>query len=173
MNNIIKEYLYNIDINDEIFDSLKDDYLDFEKWYYKKAINGYQAYITYKDNNKLGSILILKIEDETEDFSTFNKPLDKRKRLKISTLKVSDNGKNIGKQYLDIVKQKAIKNNIDEIYATIYKSKKQLIELLLEFGFKIYTTKESLKKDSTTELEYVMIKKENKKENNKIKIKKL
>ena len=158
MNNIIKEYLYNIDINDEIFNSLKKDYLNFKKWYYKKAINGYQAYITYKDNNKLGSILILKIEDEQENYKIFNKPFDKRKRLKIATLKVSDKGKNIGKQFLDIVEQIAIENNIDEIYTTIYRNQENLINLLKQNGYKFYTTKETIKGDRTIGLEDIMIK---------------
>ena len=106
MNNIIKEYLYNIDINDEIF----------------------------------------------------NKSFDKRKRLKIATLKVSDKGKNIGKQFLDIVEQIAIENNIDEIYTTIYRNQENLINLLKQNGYKFYTTKETIKGDRTIGLEDIMIK---------------
>lgn len=31
------EYLYNIELGDEFFDSLKSDYMNFKKWYEKKA----------------------------------------------------------------------------------------------------------------------------------------
>ena len=34
--NIEEKYLYNIDINDKFFDSLKEDYADFTKWFLRK-----------------------------------------------------------------------------------------------------------------------------------------
>lgn len=56
------EYLYNIDIDDDFFDSLKADYKDFESWYKKKSRIGNMAYITRYTNNKISSFLMLKVE---------------------------------------------------------------------------------------------------------------
>ena len=33
-----KEYLYNIDLKDEFFNTLREDYLEFDKWFEKKQI---------------------------------------------------------------------------------------------------------------------------------------
>lgn len=68
---ILHEYLYNIELNDTFFDSLKMDYSGFEAWYKKKARDGSMAYITRDSFGNLGSFLMLKVEDETEDYSQF------------------------------------------------------------------------------------------------------
>lgn len=51
--------LSNCDINDPFFDSLKEDYPEFEDWYLKKAKEGKQAF-TYNDENGLGAFVMLK-----------------------------------------------------------------------------------------------------------------
>ena len=38
------EYLYNIEIEDDFFDSLKADYKGFENWYKKKSREGYKVF---------------------------------------------------------------------------------------------------------------------------------
>ena len=68
---ILHEYLYNIELNDIFFDSLKEDYNGFEIWYKKKSRDGAKAYITRDNFGNLGSFLMLKVEDETEDYSQF------------------------------------------------------------------------------------------------------
>ena len=49
--NILEDYLYNIDINDKFFDSLKEDYADFTKWFLRKSQENKAAYITYNNGN--------------------------------------------------------------------------------------------------------------------------
>ena len=61
------EYLCDIDTKDDFFDSLKNDYRGFENWYSKKAQEGCKAYVTRYNNGKIGSFLMLKVEDENED----------------------------------------------------------------------------------------------------------
>ena len=50
------------------------------------------AYITRDAKNNLSSFLMIKIEDESEDYSCFREPFEKNIRLKISTFKVSNTG---------------------------------------------------------------------------------
>lgn len=80
--------LSECDINDPFFDSLKYDYPEFENWYLKKAREEKQAF-TYIDENGLGAFVMLKF-DEVETIQMQNGKLPTCKRLKISTLKLSD-----------------------------------------------------------------------------------
>ena len=63
--NIKKEYLYNINLEDEFFTSLKFDYKDFEKWFETKQQEEKQAYISKDKYGKINSFLMIKQEDET------------------------------------------------------------------------------------------------------------
>ncbi len=116
---IKKEYLYNIDNEDSFFDSLRQDYKGFNDWLTKKKLKHEIARVTYKDNGKLGAFLMLKTEDEKEDYSSFDTPFQKGKRVKISTFKVEDNGKSIGEAFIKIAIDYAIRKNIYEVYVTI------------------------------------------------------
>ena len=133
---------YNIDINDSFFDSLKLDYLGFEQWFEKKKpVN--KAYVSYKDDGLLGSFLSLKIENEDEDYSSFEKPFSPNKRVKVSTMKVDDTGKRIGENFIKIMVDYALENDINEIYITIYPKQIHLISLLEDYGFKYFTKKQT------------------------------
>lgn len=141
----------DIDINDEFFDSLKKDYEGFENWFKKKQNDGYKAYVTTNDN-KITSFLMLKIEDENELYDDFSKPMRKCKRLKICTLKVSDNGKKIGDEFLKIILRKAQENNVDEIYVTLFRKYQSLIKFLKENNFEFYCYKNTYKFDIKEEV---------------------
>ena len=136
----------DIDINDNFFDSLKKDYDGFENWFKKKQEDGYKAYVT-TNNNMIASFLMLKIEDENELYYDFSKPMRRCKRLKICTLKVSDNGKKIGDEFLKIILRKAQENNVDEIYVTLFRKYQSLIKFLKENNFKFYCYKNTYKFD--------------------------
>ena len=81
--------------------------------------------------------IVLKIEDELEIYN-FTKELKPSKRLKICTLKVSDKYKKLGTKYLKIALTEAIKNNVNEIYITLYTNHKDLINLLEKNNYKYY-----------------------------------
>ena len=155
---ILHEYLYNIELNDNFFDSLKKDYNGFEIWYKKKSRDGAKAYITRDNFGNLGSFLMLKIEDETEDYSRFEIPFKKGKRLKVSTFKVTNTRNKIGESYIKIIISEAIKKKVDEIYLTIFEKQEALINLFLEYGFFKFTTKETQKADLSIEKELVLVK---------------
>ena len=154
---IVKEYLYNIDLEDPFFDSLKEDYKSFEKWFIKKREEEATAYIT-KNGKKIGSFLMLKIEDENEDYSRMAKPLEPKKRLKVSTMKVADTGRKIGETFIKLMVASAIEKKMDEIYITVFKKQQQLIDMITNYGFKEYTYQLTEKGDGTFEKEYIYVK---------------
>lgn len=137
---IEEKFLYELDIEDPFFDSLKDDYSGFTEWFVKKQIDDVKAYVTF-NKKRITSFLMLKKEDEKEDYSNFSKPFEPKKRLKVSTLKVSDTGKKIGETFIKLIVQKALDLNVEEIYVTVFDKQSQLIDLLNEYGFKYYCYK--------------------------------
>ena len=89
--NVQKLKFGKIELNDTFFDSLKEDYKGFDKWFIKKYDE--EAYITINSNNgRLLSFLYLKIEDEKENYYNINPPLPPKRRLKVGTFKVISNG---------------------------------------------------------------------------------
>ena len=155
---IKEEYLYNLDINEEFFKSLRKDYLGFDSWFEKKQNKGKKAYITRTKDNKIGAFLMLKEEDENEDYSSFKKPFNPKKRIKVCTFKVIDKGKKIGEEFIKIIISEALKKDIEEIYITIFERQKALIKLLEQYGYKYYTYKITTKKNNTKEKELIYVK---------------
>ena len=141
--NVQKLKFGKIDLNDSFFDSLKEDYTGFDKWFIKKYDD--EAYITVNSNNgMLLSFLYLKIEDEKENYSNITPPLPSKRRLKIGTFKVISNGFRLGERFLKIIFDNALKNHVQEIYVTIYDKRpeqRRLIELLEQWGFGLWGKK--------------------------------
>ena len=158
------KYLHELDINDSFFDSLKYDYAGFEGWFKSKQLKETQAYVTEIDG-KLSSFLMLKVENEDEKYEDFLKPFKPARRLKISTLKVTDTGKRIGETFIKIIVEKAIKENVEEIYVTVFDKQEFLIDMFECYGFKKYTKKRTLRSDGKIELENVLVKSMKNKEN--------
>lgn len=148
--------LYNLDINDPFFSSLKADYPNFEKWFAKKQEEQNSAYVTFDNKSCITAFLMLKSEDEHEVYEGFSLPFAAKKRLKISTFKVCDNGKKIGEAFIKIIIDNALRLNVDEIYVTLYKKQIMLIDLLNEYGFEYYCDKKNIFNDKIyNEMVYV------------------
>ena len=141
--NVQKIQFGKIDLRDSFFQSLKEDYPGFEKWFLRKYDD--EAYITVNSNNsRLLSFLYLKIEDENENYSDLNPVFQPKKRLKVGTFKVISNGFRLGERFLKIIFDNALKNNVDEIYVTIYDRRdeqKRLIALMEKWGFEYWGKK--------------------------------
>lgn len=136
-----QEYFGNIAIEDPFFDSLKDDYEGFEKWFNKKAEE--KAYITY-NNGRILSFLFLKVENKDENYNDITPPFSPKKRLKVGTFKVVSNGVRLGERFMKIIFDNAILYNVDEIYVTVFdrtEEQQRLISLMEEWGFICYGTK--------------------------------
>lgn len=135
--NVQKLKFGNIALSDTFFDSLKEDYVGFDKWFIKKYDE--EAYITINSKNGLLlSFLYLKVEDKDENYSNIQPIFSPKKRLKIGTFKVINNGFRLGERFLKIIFDNALKNNVEEIYVTIYdkrEEQRRLIALLGQWGF--------------------------------------
>ena len=141
--NVQKIKFGKINLNDSFFDSLKEDYVGFDKWFLKKYDE--EAYITINSNNgMLLSFLYLKVEDENENYNNISPLFKPKRRLKVGTFKVISNGFRLGERFIKIIFDNALKNRVQEIYVTIFdkrQEQRRLIELLEQWGFKLWGTK--------------------------------
>ncbi len=132
---VTKKHFGEIDLKDTFFDSFREDYEGFDRWFNKKADE--IAYVTHKGNSIL-SFLYVKVEDETENYSDITPTLVTKRRLKIGTFKVVSNGVRLGERFLKIIIDNALIYKVEEIYVTIFDKtdeQSRLIELLKEWGF--------------------------------------
>ena len=141
--NVQKLKFGRINLEDEFFATLREDYKGFDKWFVKKFDE--EAYITVNSNNGLLlSFLYLKIEDESETYPDITPNFPKKKRLKIGTFKVINNGFRLGERFIKIIFDNALKNKVSEIYVTIFNKRdeqKRLIDLLEQWGFVLWGQK--------------------------------
>jgi len=149
---IKKELVGNIDIKDSFFDSFRDDYVDFEKWFNKKADE--VAYVC-RATDQLLAFLYLKLEGPGENYSDITPLFEKKKRLKIGTFKVASNPFRLGERFLKVIFDNAVTLRVNEIYVTIFPKRagqQQLIEFLKDWGFYEHGNKTTA---SGTEVVYV------------------
>lgn len=149
---VTKKMFGEINLSDPFFDSFKDDYNGFDKWFLKKSDE--TAYVTINRDNIL-SFLFLKVEDKDENFSDIAPVFTAKKRLKIGTFKVISNGVRLGERFMKIIFDNAIQNKVEEIYVTIFNKReeqKRLINLLEDWGFQWHGTKST---SNGSELVYV------------------
>jgi hypothetical protein len=136
--NIRQKLFADVNLRDHFFDSFKQDYPGFEKWFRKKANE--KVYVSInKANDLILSFLYLKIEGREEVYSDIEPVFKPKKRLKIGTFKIVSNGVRLGERFLKIVFDNALANRVEEIYVTIFDKRdeqKRLIELLSIWGFK-------------------------------------
>lgn len=137
LQSFIKDKAFNFNLEDDIFDSLKNEYKEFASWWKKIANRDVYA---YKDNNdKINALLVPKIENnEVVDCTP---SLKFAKVLKICLFKVASRaqGLKLGERLLRMAVDYAIKNDICDLYLTHYKQEEDyLIRLIEKFGFYNY-----------------------------------
>jgi predicted nucleic acid-binding protein len=140
---VSKSLFGEINLEDTFFDSFKEDYPGFAKWFLKKSDE--IAYVTVNMGHML-SFLYLKIEDKGENYADISPSFVPKKRLKIGTFKVISNGVRLGERFIKIIFDNALRNHVDEIYVTIFdksEEQKRLIGLLEEWGFVRFGKKKS------------------------------
>lgn len=136
-----KAYFGHINLGDEFFSSFKDDYVEFNNWFNRKADN--ESYVC-EVNNEVKAFLYLKVENRDETYNDIEPSFSPKKRLKIGTFKVTSTGYKLGERFLKIIFDNALANNVDEIYVTIFDKREEqqrLIGLLEEWGFKYWGKK--------------------------------
>ncbi|MHA1410499.1 MAG: EVE domain-containing protein [Candidatus Odinarchaeia archaeon] len=135
------DYCYNYSIDDPFFDSLRDDYPEFNEWYQRICQDHRKCWAHRTENGTLGAILIFKEENEE---IIANPIIPKKPRLKISTLKAVTQGVKIGELFIKLSCRYAIEKNLEEIYLTVYTEKQpQLVSLIEEYGFEEVSLKEN------------------------------
>jgi len=130
---------HEISLTDSIFNSLRDDYPDFDKWWREKCIKQHRPCWIIEDNGIAG-LLVRKNETGLDTDATEKAD----KILKICTFKIrpESRGLKLGELLLKKVFWFAQKNRYDLIYVTTYEKQIYLIDLLEYFGFKHTSTDE-------------------------------
>lgn len=124
----------DVNLSDEFFNSLKNDYIEFTEWFERKAREGEQA-LVFQENNAIGAFIYLK--DEKEEIQLQDKTLPVKHRMKIGTLKLSEKIRNIrlGEGAIGVALWRWRESCAEEIYLTVFESHTQLIALIEKFGF--------------------------------------
>lgn len=134
---LVMKTVDELNSNDPIFDSLKEDYDEFDDWFKMIQEKHRPAFVYTHENNELGAVLIYK-ENEEEEIELKTKTLPKKKRLKIATLYVAESRNKIGESLLKNIFKKAIALNVDELYLTHFiKEDDVLVPFIEKYGFKL------------------------------------
>lgn len=120
---------HQLELGDPIFDSLKSDYADFDRWFIKAARTQRDAFLVQGDGAH-AAVAILK--DEHSGEYGLPGPV-----LKISTFKVASgySGQKYGELLLKAVFNQAHASSYRWIYVTVFEKHTPLVELLEDFGF--------------------------------------
>lgn len=126
----------DINLTDPFFDSLKEDYKEFEEWFRRKSNE--MAYV-YEDDAGIQAFLYLKLENES--LNDINPPLSKKRRVKIGTLKINPHGTRFGERFIKKAIDFTVENNVKELYVTVFKKHHSLVTLFKRYGFYNHGTK--------------------------------
>lgn len=74
--------------------------------------------------------LYLKVEKATEQYPGITPKLESKKQLKVGTFKITSTGFRLGERFIKIIIDNAIKNNVDEIYVTLFQDKREDVKRL-------------------------------------------
>ncbi|UBF28054.1 GNAT family N-acetyltransferase [Kovacikia minuta CCNUW1] len=123
-------YAHELNQEDPIFDSLREDYPKFDTWLTKCKREHRQAWIIDSLAEEINGLCIVK----PEDYPEYDVPTP---TLKICTLKVSEKsrGYRYGELLLKTVFDYTSKNDYSSIYITTFPKQVELINLLENFGF--------------------------------------
>jgi len=128
--------LCEIDLLDPFFDSLREDYLEFDKWFVRVASQGRLAWVVDSSEFSLAALCIFKIESEGEHITDDGKTL-RGEFLKICTLKVQEFGIKYGARLLAAAFNYAENNRLTAIYVQVRENRHQrLKDLLVKYGFR-------------------------------------
>lgn len=134
---IRERHLYEFNVNQSFFDSLRLGYDDFNVWYLNSSSGHRKCWcIASDDASDLQAICIFKHEDSPV-VTSCGARLDGRV-LKLCTLKVGEaiRGKKVGERLLFTAFKYASENNIDHIYIHADACHHEhLISLVLDYGF--------------------------------------
>jgi len=126
-----------VDLGDEFFTSLKQDYGEFELWFKKKANN--RAYVHRTPQGNLDGFLYLKREEGA--VTDVEPSLPPKNRLKVGTFKIDAHGTKLGERFIKKIFDHAVYEGSQDIYVTVFEKHAGLITLLSRYGFTQVATK--------------------------------
>ena len=125
--------LYELDLRNAFFDSLRADYPEFDQWFARVAQER-EAWVVRRQDNIISGLCVFKIESADE---LLRQGVDVHGRvLKLCTFKVSERGSKYGEAFLKQACSFALENDLTAIYVQVRKNAHaSLTDLLQDFGF--------------------------------------
>ena len=125
----------DIDLDDAFFDSLKNDYHNFEGWFRKLADSDSTA-LVFEDELGIGAFVALK-DNEKEEIPMQTGTLPAKKRIKVRTFRIAERYRRlrIGEGAIGLFLWKWMQSDAEEIYVTVFAKQITLISQLKRFGF--------------------------------------
>jgi ribosomal protein S18 acetylase RimI-like enzyme len=135
---VVAKKAHQIPLADPIFQSLRDDYIDFDDWFERKCRRQHRDCWVLEIDHQIAGLVIRKDEARAEAQIT----LAGDRILKICTFKISPNfrGEKLGEHLLKKILWFAQANRYDATYLTAFPKHDFLIALLQSFGFEITKT---------------------------------
>jgi len=123
-----------VSLSDGFFDSLREDYPGFDKWFAGKSAAG-EAALVHQDDEGIGAFVYLKEENEAVELE--DGALPALPRLKIGTLKVADRaqGERLGEGAIGLALWRWRKIGHAQVYVTVFEKHASLVGILRKFGF--------------------------------------
>lgn len=128
-------FLYEFDVSQGFFDSLREGYSEFDNWYLAKAAEHRRAWCVC-DNDTIHAICIYKTESSPAVVDS-GAPLDGA-ALKLCTFKVGEamRGRKLGERLLFAAFKYAFDNGVSHVYLhTFGREHELLVSLCVEYGF--------------------------------------
>jgi hypothetical protein len=125
---INKEKCYNLDIRDDFFDSLRQDYDGFDDWFQEKCQRGHRDCFVIRNESKIAGLCIYKNEEPSYEM--------KGKIVKICTFKLKYSGTKQGELLLRQLFKMCYDSNVDWLYVTAFESN-YICQFFEDFGFEI------------------------------------
>ncbi len=130
--------IHSLDIKSSFFNSLREGYAEFDKWFSKSAQEGRKAWIYKGEADSLLAICIYKKENEpvvTDDGRGLKGAV-----LKLCTFKVGEDirGRRVGELFLKAALKYSFDNGIHYIYLTMLEAQGHLKDLCAKYGFEVF-----------------------------------
>lgn len=121
--------MYQLDLADSFFDSLRADYDGFDNWFRDKQADGREAFVVAGPDGRCAGICAPKAGDDEIGVGG--------RVTKVTTLKVAEEfkGNRYGELLLKALFRHLHRNQDDWVWLTVFDKHRDLIDLLIAFGF--------------------------------------
>jgi L-amino acid N-acyltransferase YncA len=136
---VMKVRRYELDHKDSLFDSLREDYPGFDKWFSDPSKSQRLAWVIRQEPGGYAGLMIFKDIGDNEFVSV-------GKVMKVSTFKVVEDarGRNYGELLLKTLFLKAKNGGWDNIFVTVFAKHTRLVNLFSDFGFEAHPERSKL-----------------------------